>query len=194
MMLKASEYLKNCLQLNIDSKLEDKINTNTAIVTYNKGYHPIQMGDEVKVFYFIISGIVRGYYINEEGIEMTKCFCYENHFFGSECFRTKSLSSFYVECIEECKCIQIPYKFVHEILFGNPSFEHYIHSLYLDEVGNLENRARNLQFFSAEERYFDFCKKYPDLQHRIPLKYIASYIGIKPGSMSRIRKKLKNQL
>ena len=45
---------------------------------------------------------------------------------------------------------------------------------------------------NAEERYSLFCKEYPDLHKRVELKYIASYIGIRIPSLSRIRKKIKN--
>lgn len=51
----------------------------------------------------------------------------------------------------------------------------YINNLYLREVGKLENRAKDLLLLSAEERYISFCREYPNLQKRLPLKYIASY-------------------
>lgn len=130
----------------------------TSIVTFQKGQHPIEADSTVTAFYFLIYGIVRGYYIDSNGNEVTKCFSYENCFFGSECFRTNLPATFYVECLEECKCIKLPYHFVRKIM------------------------------------NIDFCKTYPNLQNRLPLKYVASYLGIAVGSLSRIRKDLKKRL
>lgn len=184
------EYLKDCLKFNISNSIENLINSQLSIVMFDKGNHPIHMGDDVRFFYMIIDGLVRGYYINENGIEVTKCFSYENCFFGSECYRTNKQSTYYVECIEECKCLKIPYSFVHEIIAQDPKLGEYIQNKYLEEVEKLENRTKNLLLLSAEEQYLNFIKEYSLIQQRIPLKYIASYMGIKAGSLSRIRKTL----
>ena len=194
MAIQPSEYLEKCLKVKLHKEAADMVNTDAAIVTMEKGRHPIRMGEEVTDFYFIVYGIVRGYYIDEDGNDMTKCFACENHFFGSECFRTNKESTFFVECLEECKCIRLPYQLVKELLLADPQVAGCIQNLYLDEGGKLEDRAKKLLLLSAEERYILFCREYPSLQKRLPLKYIASYIGIKPGSMSRIRKKLKTRL
>ena len=194
MVIQPSEYLKNCLKIRLDKDISVVIDDKASVVTFEKGYHPIQMGDKVSSFYFIIYGIVRGYYIDDDGKEATKCFSFENGFFGSECFRTNSYSSFYVECIEECKCIKLPYTVIRKIISMDKQVEQYVQNLYLEELGKLESRAKYLLLLSADERYISFCKEYPNLQRRIPLKFIASFIGIKAGSMSRIRKKLKNQI
>lgn len=103
-------------------------------------------------------------------------------------------TTFYVECLEECKCLRLPYSLVQKITSLDQQVGNYIQNLYLEEVGKLEHRTRDLLLMTAEERYISFCKDYPSLQRRVQLRYIASYIGIQPASMSRIRKKLKNQI
>lgn len=182
------EYLNNCIKIDISHQIETIINSQLSIIMFHKGDHPIKMGDEVRCFYMIIEGLVRGYYINEEGIEATKCFSFENGFFGSECYRTKKLSTYYIECLEECTCLKIPYSFVYDIIAKEPKLAEYIQTKYLDEVEKLENRAKNILLLSAKERYLSFVKDYSLIHQRIPLKVIASYIGIKAGSLSRIRK------
>jgi hypothetical protein len=62
----------------------------------------------------------------------------------------------------------------------------------MQEVDKLENRAKNLVLLNAEERYDDFCRRYSKLHDRVELRYIASYIGIRAASLSRIRKEIKN--
>ena len=175
MKIKCSEYIKNCLKIDIEDKVLKLIDKDATIVTFGKGCRIINVDEEVNSFYFIIYGLVRGFYINEEGEEATKCFSSENNFFGSECFRTKGKSTFFIESIEECKCVKLPYSLINEVMNIDKMLSTYINNLYLREVGKLENRAKDLLLLSAEERYISFCREYPNLQKRLPLKYIASY-------------------
>lgn len=189
-----SEYLKGCLEFDFDNKIVHMIDTEASIITFEKGHVPIHMDEEIINFYFIINGVVRGYYLDEDGNDVTKCFVCENGFFGSECYRTGERSTFFVDCLEECKCIKLPYSLIQKLSSLDQRIEQVIYMMYLNEIGEVEDRAKKLILLSAEERYIYFCKKYPDLQNRLQLKYIASYIGIQAGSMSRIRKKLKNRI
>lgn len=190
MIINPSEYIERCLKIQLDEQVKDLLNTESTIVTFNKGDHPVREGDKMDSFYFLIYGLVRGYFIDKEGNDVTKCFSCENQFFSSECFRTKENSSLFVECLEESKCIKIPYNIVRKLEELTPA----INKLYWDEIARLDERVKDLFLMNAEERYINFCREYPNLQNRVPLKYIASYIGIQAGSMSRIRKKLKNRL
>lgn len=142
--------------------------------------------------YFIISGIVRGYYIDEHGNDITKCFSSENEFFSSEGLRTPGTSSFTIECLEPCKCFQLPYELVYKIIKENENLNNLFIKYYLREVEKLENRVKKSALMNAEERYIDFCKQYPHIHNMVELKYISSYIGIRASSLSRIRKEMKN--
>ena len=138
-----------------------------------------------------MNGLVRGFYIDKQGNDITKCFSYENEFFSSEGLRTRGLSSFSIECLEECECIQLPYLLINEIMEKDIEIKNLINILYMYEVEKLENRAKNLLVMNAEERYLDFIKQYPYLIGKVNLQYIASYIGVRPASLSRIRKVIK---
>lgn len=184
------DYLKMDLKINMSNRIENLINSQLHHVTFLKGSHPIHAGDEVAFFYAIKHGLVRGYYINENGVDITKCFSKEKGFFGSECFRTNKPSTYYVECIEDCECIKIPYSFVREVVTLEQGLGDYIQRKYLEEIQKLEDRTKDLLQLSAEERYSNFMKEYSWIQDRIPLKLVASYIGINAGSLSRIRKAL----
>ena len=72
------------------------------------------------------------------------------------------------------------------------SLKNLIVKYYLQEVEKLENRIKNSALMNAEGRYINFCRQYPQLKDRVELKYIASYIGIRAASLSRIRKEMKN--
>ena len=194
MTIKPSDYLESCLHLQLTPEVKRLLDTEASIVTFPKGHHPVRQGEEANSFYFLVYGIVQGYYLDEEGDEHTKCFGQENSFFSSECFRTNGDASCYVECLEECKCIRIPYSTVRTLMRMDDEVQEKINHLYLEEVEKLEKRAKGLLLQDAEERYCQFCKDYPNLQNRIPVKYIASYIGIRASALSRIRQQLKKSL
>lgn len=190
--MNANKYLEKGLGIKIEENISDMISAEASFVKFPCKHSVLLEGMKSTNLYFIISGIVRGYYIDEQGNDVTKCFSSENEFFSSEGLRTGSISSFTIECLEECQCIKLSYEFVHRIIKKNENFKNLFITLYLKEVNKLENRVKNLTLMNAEERYINFCKQYPYLHERIELKYIASYIGIRAASLSRIRNGMKN--
>lgn len=180
--------LEEVIGLTLTDDMKKALNPYIRDVTFEKGTIPVHEGDCMTDFYFIVSGLVRGYYLDADGNEVTKCFSCENQFFSSECFRTKLPSTFFIECLEDCQCIQVPYQIIEEETILTEK----INYLYTQEVGSIERRVRSMLLLNAEERYKNFCNEYAPLCNRIPLKYIASYIGIEAASLSRIRHNLKN--
>jgi CRP-like cAMP-binding protein len=138
--------------------------------------------------YFINSGYLRTYYV-KDGLEIT------NHIncplgfmtaFGSYISGTASYE--YLECITDCDLLRIK-KEKLDALFQ--------HSQKWAEAGRIineqvvlynEQRTRDLVSKTAEERYMELMKYHPDFIQHVPLQYIASFIGVKPESLSRIRK------
>ncbi|MDU6038877.1 MAG: cyclic nucleotide-binding domain-containing protein [Clostridium butyricum] len=78
--MKNSEYLEHNLKLKFNMETEQLIDRETLILTVEKGQIILLEGERAKSLYFIIKGIVRGYYIDEKGDEITKCFSMENEF------------------------------------------------------------------------------------------------------------------
>lgn len=179
------EMFENMLHIVFDDREKDYIRLTVKEVRFAKGEIPVLEGNIMDSFFFIVKGIVRGYYLDQDGNEVTKCFSSENQFFSSECFRTNLPSSFNVECIEDCQCIRVPYLTVKAI----DKVEEKINYLYVKEIQRLEKRVHNMLMMNAQERYCNFCNEYKGVCNRIPLKYVASYIGINPASLSRIRHK-----
>lgn len=191
-MMNASKYLEEGLGIKIDESIVDTINDEASFVDFPGKHIVLLEGMKSTNLYFIIRGIVRGYYIDEQGNDITKCFSSDNEFFSSEGLRTASVSSFTIECLEDCECIQLPYGLVYKIIKEDENLNNIFVKYYLQEVEKLENRVKNSTLMNAEERYIDFCRQYPHLHDRVELKYIASYIGIRAASLSRIRKGMKN--
>ncbi|MDT8718789.1 Crp/Fnr family transcriptional regulator [Clostridium sp. 19966] len=190
--MNASEYLEKGLGIKIDKNTADIINGEAHFVNFHDKHIVLLEGIKSTSLYFIIHGIVRGYYIDDQGNDITKCFSSENEFFSSEGLRKSSVSSFTIECLEDCQSIQLPYELVHKIIKEDEDLNNIFVKYYLREVEKLENRIKNSALMNAEERYINFCEQYPNLHDRVELRYIASYIGVRAASLSRIRKGIKN--
>lgn len=191
-MNNVSNYFEEGLGIKIDKNIGEMINDEASLVEFHSKHTVLLEGTKSINLYFIIKGIVRGYYIDERGNDITKCFSGENEFFSSEGLRTGNTSSFNIECLEACNCIKLPYKLIYKVMKEDINLNKLISKYYLKEVERLENRAKSLTLMNAKERYIDFCKQYPHLCNRVELKYIASYIGIRAASLSRIRKEMKS--
>jgi CRP-like cAMP-binding protein len=189
--LRSSDFIEKLFGFALTERVIELIDLHSFIVTFPAGHTVIREGEKAHYCYFILKGVVRGYYIDMQGNDITKCFCSENEFFSSEGLRTEEGYSCTIECLEDCKCIQFPYKLIHQLSMEDKRLKAFIDQLYYNEVDKLDNRIKKFMLMSAEERYNDFCEYYPFLQNRIALKYIASYIGVRSASLSRIRKNLQ---
>ncbi len=190
-VMKKSEYLETGLGITVNAKVAHRLNTETYIINFPAKHIALMEGTKSNSLYFIIRGSVRGYYIDDNGEDITKCFSSENEFFSSEGLRNGQISSFTIECLEECQCIQLSYNLVNELIKEDETLNNIFIKYYLQEVDKLEKRVKNSSLMNAKERYVDFCIQYPKLKDRVELKYIASFIGIRAASLSRIRKGMK---
>ncbi len=183
-----SQELSERLEVILSTEATQLLVENSRVVTFPTKTLVLLEGDVSSNLYFILKGIVRGYYLGEDGNDQTKCFSKENQFFSTEGLRKDGISSFSIECLEDCECIELPYKMMQKLLVVSPNIKDLFQRLYLEEVGNLEGHAKNLLMLNAEQRYLKFKQDYPSLEKRVALQYIASFIGIRPASLSRIRK------
>lgn len=190
-ILKASEHLERILQVSFCPDVSSLINVEAKIITFSMGDTVLWEGDTALHVYYMINGLVRGYYIDRSGNDITKCFCAEGEFFSTEGFRTSSPTTFTIECLEDCKCLKIPYSLLKRILETDKEMNDLVNGMFQAEVSKQESKNKNLMLMDAKERYLAFCEENPKLQNRIALKYIASYIGVRAASLSRIRKETK---
>ena len=188
---KASILLEKGINFNINESAKQILDECCTFINFLKGTNVLLQGDSSSNMYFVIQGLVRGYYIDEKGHDITKCFTCENEFFSTEGFRTNSPSSFNIECLEDCKCIQISYGVLSKAVEKDNGIFKAISQYALRVVEDLEKKARDLVMTSAEERYRLFLGQFPKLNQPINQKYIASYIGIRESSLSRIKKSIK---
>lgn len=186
----ASIILEKYTNLCFNESTECQLNDKCTFITFPKNKIVLFQGETTKSLYFIITGLVRSYYIDKEGNDITKSFATENDFFGTKGLLGNNPSLFNVECLEECECIQIPYTVIKSLMEKNEEVYKYFSQYIITALENLEIRTRDLLMKSAKDRYKIFMEQYPNLEKRVQQKYIASYIGIRSGSLSRIKSRI----
>lgn len=140
--------------------------------------------------YFVVSGIMRNYFHNAAGDAITTDLNYAPRFFTSyNNFVNRAVSNEIIECVTDCELLRIKRDDV-DILFEESVILKEFTISYLEKVF-YEERARieELTTLTAEQRYLKLLDKAPNIFLHVPLQHIASYLGIKPETLSRIRKK-----
>lgn len=140
--------------------------------------------------YFVVSGIMRNYCYNSAGKEITTDLNHSPRFFTSyNNFVNRHVSDEIIECVTDCELLRIKRDDV-DILFAESKIIKDFTIRYLENVFEEERaRIKELTTLTAEQRYQKLIKKAPKLILNVPLQHIASYLGVKPETLSRIRRK-----
>ncbi len=161
------------------------------ILSIKKGKYYIREGETPQKLGFIISGLFRYVYINHEGKEFTKGLILKNNFISSySAMISQSPSYFFIEALEDGEIYSFSYKKWLNLQKSHPFWNAFLLKLIETAFSKKEKRERDLLLLNAETRYLNFLETYPNMETRINQTVIASYLGIQPESLSRIRKKL----
>lgn len=157
---------------------------------FEKGELFLREGEVCDKLGLVCRGVFR-YYIDQDGEDKTYNFAKEGDFICNYESLIKQLpSSKNIQAIEACEAVVISKKnlefFYQEVREGNLFGRVHMENVYAETIRQLISHYTEL----PEDRYLKFLKNYPELNQRIPQYYIASYIGVKPQSLSRIRKRL----
>ncbi|MCG9791438.1 Crp/Fnr family transcriptional regulator [Flavobacterium algicola] len=150
-----------------------------------------QSGQVCKNSYFVNSGIVRSFNINDNIVEHIMTFACAGWWISDMySLISQKPGDLFIEVLEDAEIIVLS-KENQEILYQEiPKFERFFRILIENSlVANQERLMDNLSL-SAEERFEKFQNKYGDLQHKIPQKQIASYIGVTPEFFSKMKNRL----
>lgn len=156
-------------------------------VKFNKGADIQTIGHTCKTIYFVKEGCVRIYYYKED-IDITESFEFENAFVArAESLFTGKPSLKAIQAIEDTSFIAIDSNKLFLLFDTFPDLERLFRKIIEISYVNTVNRIESLQFNTADQRYLNLLKDHKNILKRIPLKHIASYLGITPVSLSRIR-------
>ena len=179
-------YFQNMLPLTteeiamVNSKFQPRL--------YRKRQFILQEGDVCNVFNFVVSGCLRMYKIDEAGTAHIIQFAIENWWISDMgSFYSMKPSEMSIEAVEDTTVLQIKYDDLLDLYTRAPKFDRLFRVLVEKSLIGMQQRLLQNISSDARVRYESFMKQYPTLANRIPNTYIASYLGITPEFLSKIR-------
>jgi CRP-like cAMP-binding protein len=148
-----------------------------------------ESGQVCNYIYFITKGCLRSYYVDQKGDEHIYQIRMENNWISDlESFFSQSPSNYSIEAVEDSELLRISYRQLEHLYIEVPALERYFRILFQKAYVNSLSRLNATMWESAIDRYNVMLTEHPEIFQRVPLLYIASYLGITPESLSRIRK------
>ena len=151
----------------------------------------LQEGDVCKHSTFVVNGCFKMYKVDDKGQEHNLQFAIEDGWISDlGSFHSNEPSELYIEALEQSTILQITKPDLIYLYIHYPKFDRIFRVLIENAFINLQKRVLQNISSTAEERYLDFLKKYPNLFNRISNVQIASFIGVTPEFLSKIRKSI----
>lgn len=134
---------------------------------------------------------MRLFHQNEKGEEMTTHINCPPGFITSYFnYINQTPSDENLECITDCQLLRITKTNLDKLIDKSSAFKDFSISVFQQSISYNENRSKELATLTAEQRYLKLIKEYPNILQNVPLQYIASFLGMNPKSLSRIRKQV----
>ncbi|MCK6602528.1 MAG: Crp/Fnr family transcriptional regulator [Bacteroidetes bacterium] len=180
-------FISSYIDLTPDEK--SVIQAQNIIKTYPKGTVLLAHGDLAQDCFFILKGCVRRYYI-VDGDERTTEFFTENQGITPVSYLTKQPSDYYLSCLEPC-VIALGSDERNQLLLEKvPKLARLIAQMSTELLVKSQITSDNFKNMNPENRYLHLLETRPDLVARIPLQHIATFLGMTPVSLSRLRKRI----
>ncbi len=171
----------------LSEKAEEAIAAICSLITIKKNRDLQPIGHTCKTIYFINKGIARIYYF-KDGIDVTENFFFENSIIARvESLFTGKPSRKAIQVLEDAEIVGINANQLFKLYDSFPEIERLFRKIFEAAYVETVHRIEGIQFHTAEERYKALLQEAPDILKRVPLKYVASYLGITQVSLSRIR-------
>lgn len=160
---------------------------------FEKKEHWLLPGDFCTEIALILTGCLR-YYYSREGVERTGQFFFEGGWFTDyESWITKQPSIIGIDAIEPTELLILPFRELENLYEQNPKFERLGRLMAENTIIGIRNRNISLLNDKPEEAYLKLMKERPKVMERVPQHLIASFLGIEPETLSRIRKKISKR-
>ena len=167
------------------------VKNNVSVLKLAKGEYFSEAGKIARKVAFVNEGILRVCYYNNEGEEITRYFVDENNFaVDLNSFNNRIPSSEYIQAIIPCELYVLSIENLRNLSNTIVSWDSIIDKITNKALIEKVNRISPMLAEDAKTRYLEFFKRFPNLANRVPINYLASYIGITKYSLSRIRKDL----
>ncbi|GAB5464932.1 MAG: Crp/Fnr family transcriptional regulator [Candidatus Kapaibacteriales bacterium] len=180
-------YLKKHVQL---SKEEELALIETDIfLEVKKGEILLQAGDISNNGYFVLKGLLRKYYVID-GEEKTTAFFSEETSYTPRCVVKGGTSEYYISAVEDTLITTADSDLDMDFFNKFPKFEEVCRKVSSEQLVAEQKALDEFKYTSPEKRYLSLLENKPELLRRVPLGMLASYLGITPQSLSRLRKRI----
>ncbi len=151
----------------------------------------VKYGDEPNYFAIVVKGLLRAYYQKRDGTIVNKSFFPECRFvFPGAAYLLKEPNQIYIEALEDSECLIGRYPDLEKLYYKYPKFTLFALYAFQIEWARKERRETQMMLLDTIERYQSFKKEFPTLENRIAGYHIASYLGMTPVQLSRVRRAL----
>jgi CRP/FNR family transcriptional regulator, anaerobic regulatory protein len=174
----------------IDFNDEDAafISSKITLLKLKKKAFVLTPGKQCKANYFVVSGLMRLYFISKKETEQITQFALENWWITDyDSIDSKRPSHFYIQAIEDTKILVLDQQTEDELITAIPAFERYLRIMLQKAFTASQRRMEMIFNMTDEERYRNFSTRFPDFNQRVPQYMVASYLGVTPQFISRVR-------
>lgn len=177
--------------LTIDETEISAIVENCTVKKVKKNQFLLREKEICKHAFFVEQGLLRQYSVDKKGKEHIISFAPENWFVTDrESVFFNQPSAYFIQALENSQVVVIDESFVQLLSKKFPEFTEFNNRLLHNHIRHLQKRVNQLLSAPAEDRYLQFVAMYPDILLRVPQTMVASYLGITPESLSRVRREL----
>ncbi len=182
------EYINSFVSLS--ASVADELLSKSQKEDLPKHYLLHREGEICQKIYFIEKGLVRWYYFNEDGKDITDSFGLENSFITAfDSFFQRKPSRYFIELLEDSTVYSMTYSDLEVSFEKFPEVQRVSRLILIQILEQTLDKNAALQFSKAQQRYRFITEKHPNLLQRVSLGQIASYLGITQETLSRIRAK-----
>jgi CRP-like cAMP-binding protein len=172
----------------------ERLKSNFSYSNIPKGHLLLSKGKVNQHAFFVEKGLLRFYSIDEKGKEHILQFAPENWWLSDRnSLCSNEPSEYYIEAYEDTTVILLNQQFLQNATETSKEFRAFHESLLHKHINQLYRRINALISTSAKDRYQEFLKTYPNITQRVPQWMIASYLGITPEALSRVRKEIASE-
>lgn len=159
-----------------------------------KKQYLLQEGDVCKFIAFVEKGALRQYSLDENGNERIIQFALEGWTISDlYSFLTGEIATYHIDALEDSELVLISKSAHEELLLKVAKYETYTRLQITGAYIAMQKRLTSIISTSSEERYSNFVSLYPDIVQRVPQHMIASYMGLQPETLSRVRRRISSK-
>lgn len=184
------DYILQFGQLN--QQQIDLIRSKVVVKAIKRDEYYHEAGKITREIIFLTEGVMRVCYYNNKGDEITKYFFDENHFIADMNSLNLGIpAAEYIQAVTDCRYVVLSKSALEELSMTIISWDAIVAKMTAKGMADKVNRISPMMTDDAKERYLRFITDFPVLANRIPLSYLASYLGITQSSLSRIRRNIR---